>query len=320
MTSITNQAESNNLWQTLLNSSTRTSDIKNSTIILLGNTSSGKATLVNTMQSRFQDRRGDLSFDLEEKHQSISKQQSQQPHTTTGNLLKYSFLPAVHPDDADADIDTAPTCDIWTLSNPNHGSFLKLALKQEALPRLAVVIVLDFSRPSSMIESLEKWLKIIIDEIKPKINQHSQRNEMLTQLKDHIRLYRVNQTNTNSGEEKRSGEETEGTEGSEGIQGKGVFEGEGNEEDGGGDRDGTNTNATMNHIDLAEGVLTQNHGVPIVICCNKSDCINEQDIPIHVADHIQKKIREISLTYGAALMYVSSTNNMNTGTFGGTVQ
>ena len=284
------------LWDQLLSSATTagTSQLPSSTLLIVGNEKCGKKTLLSSFQQRFQDRRGNLSFDLPEEHQL--NQNYHQHHTTDGSLLKYSFLPAVHPDDADADIDTAPTCDVWTLSKPNRASFLDFALRSDTLSHLAVVIVLDFQRPSSMVASLETWLKTVVGEIKPRLDKHPDRATIVQTLTDHVRLYRLHHTGKN-------------TTASAPQQGS---------EDGAASAAETMANVD---IDLSEGVLTNNCGVPIIVCCNKSDAIvdvgkasSASSIPVHVADHLQKKIREVCLAYGAALMYVSSTKQLHTDT------
>ncbi|EST09482.1 Dynein family light intermediate chain [Kalmanozyma brasiliensis GHG001] len=62
---------------------------------------------------------------------------------------------------------------------------------------------------------------------------------------------------------------------------------------------------------LAEGTLTDNLGIPIVIVCTKADAIprleRDKDFKEEQFDYIQQVLRTICMRYGAALFYTSST-------------
>jgi len=240
---------SGNLWQALLDNATREDEMRNSTVIVVGDKASGKSTLLESFKARFPTRPDLLSFQQGENNNKYMQQQHEDGRPAQGSPLKYSFLPAVHPDDNDADIDTAATCDIWSVSDPNHSTFLDFAISTETLSRLTIVVVLDFTRPSSMVASLEKWLQTILPEVKSKLDAHPERTTILKNMNDYVRLYRIKAA-ASSGEETPTGSAA-ATPGSD-----------------------ESTLSTAG-IDLSEGVLTTNCGIPILVCCNKSDVIGE---------------------------------------------
>jgi len=256
--------------------------MRNSTLLVVGNRSSGKSKLLDSFHSKFSNRQ-DATY-------SSSPSEHDAPDAS-GSPLRYSFLPAIHPNDDDADIDTAATCDVWCLSNPKHGRFLDVALRKDALDRgLAVVVVLDFQRPATIVSSLEEWLATIVAEMKSRLEQHPDRSDLLQRNEDFVRLYRVN--NVNNSAAKDSSSSAASVIGSD-------------------DASQANSLATA-AIDLAEGVLTTNCGVPIIVVCNKTDVIGDGDVTMAAADHVQRKIREVCLAHGAALVFASSKHKTQT--------
>jgi hypothetical protein len=231
-----------NLWQKLLDNATREEEMHNSTIVMVGNKSSGKSSLLETFQSRFQERPDLSSFDLISSIDGSKHHQTHIKKKNAGSPLEYSFFPAIHPDDNDADMDTAATCDVWTLSSPKHSTFLDFALSKNTLSCLTVVIVLDFTRPSNMVASLKKWLNTVLPEIKKKLDEHPERATIIKKLSDYVRLYRLKSAEGEIGN--KSG--------------------------------GSDSTLPTAQIDLSEGVLTTNCGVPIIVCCNKAEVIGEE--------------------------------------------
>ena len=68
------------------------------------------------------------------------------------------------------------------------------------------------------------------------------------------------------------------------------------------------------NIDLKEGVLKTNCGVPIVFVMNKSDAVTqsaERKKFEENSEFILNHIRQIALEYGASIVYVSAKNNVN---------
>jgi dynein light intermediate chain 1 len=67
-------------------------------------------------------------------------------------------------------------------------------------------------------------------------------------------------------------------------------------------------------IDLPEGCLKVNLGIPIIVIVNKVDLLLHGDKKSFLEenfDFIQKHIREYSLQYGATVIFTSATANRN---------
>lgn len=67
-------------------------------------------------------------------------------------------------------------------------------------------------------------------------------------------------------------------------------------------------------LPLKEGVLTTNCGIPIAIVVNKSDIVNqtgEKNFYEENSEFILKHIRQIAISYGASIIYVSGRANTN---------
>ena len=65
---------------------------------------------------------------------------------------------------------------------------------------------------------------------------------------------------------------------------------------------------------LKEGVLKVNLGIPIVICCNKTDYLQHGKKSLVLQEHldfIQMNIRRHALLYGATVLFTSATQNTN---------
>lgn len=67
-------------------------------------------------------------------------------------------------------------------------------------------------------------------------------------------------------------------------------------------------------LPLKEGVLTTNCGIPIAFVVNKSDIVNqtgEKNFYEENSEFILKHIRQIAISYGASIIYVSGRANTN---------
>eukprot|EP00946_MAST-07B_sp_MAST-7B-sp1_P000440 g440.t1 len=298
------QAEPN-LWQTLLGQAMRAKRDSDGTLLVVGDPGSGKRALVQCLRECVPD---ELLRDTENARAS---------HQSDSGVVRYTYFPVIHPDDKDADVDTSPTCNVWSLSQRRRGSFLDCALDggvgssgdEGALLRTVVMIVLDFERPSGMIASLEGWLETIEKEIGPRMQQYASQDKMVQSLRDHVRLYRVKM---------RSGSSSTST--SVASRGDSDAKTAGDLDNVGG------VSSTLDEIELPEGVLTTNLGVPIIVCCSKTDVIgtsnmrqqpgspsakSSKPLPEDCADYVQQHLREICIKYGAALFFTSSKTGTN---------
>lgn len=67
-------------------------------------------------------------------------------------------------------------------------------------------------------------------------------------------------------------------------------------------------------MDLPEGVLTVNLGIPIIVCCSKIDLLlhgDKADLLEGNLDFIQKHIRQYSIQYGASVIFTSQNTLTN---------
>ena len=63
-------------------------------------------------------------------------------------------------------------------------------------------------------------------------------------------------------------------------------------------------------LELPEGCLQVNFGIPIIVVVNKVDLLLHGDKKTYLEDNfdfIQKHIRDYSLQYGASVVFTSST-------------
>jgi hypothetical protein len=340
-----------NLWQSLLGSAMRSEREADATLLVLGDAGAGKRALVRrlrgcvprgllqeTEEARGGRAQGDRSNTANTAN-TANTDSERRPRSNGGGggggggggVVRYTFFPAVHPADKDADVDTAPTCNVWELAERRHGSFLDCALLRDgggggggggALLHTAVVIVLDFQRPAGMIASLEGWLATVEKEVGCHVQRHAERDRMVQSLRDHVRLYRAKMRSVSSSSSSSSvavpaeGEDSKSITPDETAAAASTAAAA---------AAGDNA-ANLDDIELPEGVLTTNLGVPVIVCCNKTDLIGASNmrrqsgspsqkssklLPEDCADYVQQHLRDICIKYGAALFFTSSKEGDN---------
>ncbi|CAO3566391.1 unnamed protein product [Mortierella alpina] len=178
-------------------------------------------------------------------------------------------------------------------SHRSYHALLKYCLNTKTIADTIVMIVLDWSKPWTFMETLQRWIKVLegalqqicqegavagaawskgkalMDELEEKLSRFLQE---YTEPQPHPSLGNANYNDTQSY-----------------VLGTG--------------------DAQSVLLPLTEGCLTNNTGVPIVIVCTKSDHINslerEMDYQEETFDYIQQSLRTICLKYGASLFYTS---------------
>lgn len=290
--------EEKNLWQSLLSKAIRSEgNMPDSTLVIVGDQGAGKRGLVGSLRER-------LPQVVQAENNGAA---SKTIKRNNGGLVKYNFFPVVQPDDADTDVDTEPTCNVWSIAERRHISFLDCALGNgEGISHTVIMIVLDFQRPAGMIASLKAWLTTLENELRDTVSQHPRRDQIQQSIRDHVRLYRV-RMRSNSSNASSTGD----------IDSK--LEGDAHSSIAGGA-------SALDDIELPDGVLTKNLGMPIIVCCNKTDLIASSSnldqqspsssgkssmIPEDSADYVQQHVREICIKYGAALFFTSSKEGNN---------
>ncbi|XP_028905703.1 cytoplasmic dynein 1 light intermediate chain 2 [Ornithorhynchus anatinus] len=104
-------------------------------ILILGETASGKTTLMAKMQGA--------------------------DHTKKGSGLKYLYL-NIH----DEDIDDHTCCNVWILDGDLfYRDLLKFVVTAESLEDTLPIFVADMSRPWTIMESLQKWTSVLQEHI-----------------------------------------------------------------------------------------------------------------------------------------------------------
>ncbi|CAG8698939.1 15715_t:CDS:2, partial [Funneliformis mosseae] len=185
--------------------------------------------------------------------------------------LSYTFI-EVKDDEAE---DTLARLGLYQLagSYESYQPLLRFALNSSTLPHSLVVVVLDWARPWTFIETLQKWIKFVelgIESVKKEGNVGSKDGwtkgkAVVDELKD---LHAANPNATVNSEEDDVA------------------------------------------LPLGPGVLTTNLAVPLVVVCTKSDNVStlerELDYKEEQFDYIQQTLRTICLKYGAGLFYTTT--------------
>ncbi|XP_006818435.2 cytoplasmic dynein 1 light intermediate chain 2-like [Saccoglossus kowalevskii] len=145
------------------------------------------------------------------------------------------------------------------------------------------MLVVDMSRPWTIMESLNKWARILRDHIELLEVDPEKTNELEKQLIKHFQEYTEPESGDNS--PRRTSAVTPTADEEKVI------------------------------LPLGETTLTHNLGVPIVVVVSKSDAISslekEHEYRDEHLDFIQQYVRKFCLNYGAALFYSSVKENKN---------
>ncbi|KAI1316219.1 hypothetical protein EDD11_010329 [Mortierella claussenii] len=205
--------------------------------------------------------------------------------------LSYSFWNV----DDDENEDTVARLGIYQIagSHKSYHALLKYCLNTKTIADSVVMIVLDWSKPWTFMETLQRWMKVL-ESATAQICQEGAvatatwtkgkalMDELQEKLGRFLQEYTEPQPNSTLGTSVFSDNQTFGL-------------------------GATDTQSVL--LPLTEGCLTNNTGVPIVIVCTKSDYIinleREMDYKEETFDYIQQTLRTICLKYGAGLFYTS---------------
>ncbi|OCF34912.1 hypothetical protein I316_03459 [Kwoniella heveanensis BCC8398] len=266
------------LWSEILGSMDRSKGLKRKNVIVLSERHHGRSHLLAQLASGSKKKRPTT--------------RSNQPHDQhrqfrngrKGLALGYEVL-----DIGDGDEDSVPPLSVFYPPS-SHPSLLKLlpkALPPKSLSDTAVVIVLDWTKPSSMVQELVNWLSWV-EEWASSAGERGEAEEMREKLQSHFQHYL---------------EPPVAAAGSSGAISAGV----GN---------GTTFAGVGPLLPLGQGTLTLNPaGIPIVVVCTKADLMDSVGDEIGLkgggweerTDWIQQALRTVCLAYGASLFYTAST-------------
>ena len=149
-------SEEEKLWERILQENTQKNKIAESHLVLLGCKNSGKRALLQALQSGPGSRSSSVTSLLSTAEISSGP-------------LKYSHIAVKNPEDSFA--ENLTKLNTWLLTNPELIDLLSFAIKPEYLKNMIVGIVLDASRPDSLLEELNTWLGLWHDQIGPILSQ-----------------------------------------------------------------------------------------------------------------------------------------------------
>jgi dynein light intermediate chain 1 len=283
------------IWNQLLAESSHKPIEESKTVLVLGDRGSGRSTLLARVQG--------LEGDDVPKNGSLA--------------LGYTFLDILMSEESD---DVFARADVWSLEGEvGLAHLLDFGLNERTFGanNCLVVIILDLSQPWNLVDSLQKWLKVLenhIEVLKSKLPKgaleaaqkacsvafQQYKEAGITNSSSISLLPRPLPAKSSSASASASAS-TSVTNQSPSPSSMLTL-------------DDSQTSDMV--LPLPEGVLTNNLGLPILVVCNKSDVMLgtlEKDFG-YKDDHftyIQQYLRRICLAYGAGLLYTSAKADKN---------
>ncbi|CAJ0828560.1 968_t:CDS:2 [Entrophospora sp. SA101] len=264
------------IWSSILKSVASSKITPSKSILILGDRESGKSTLIRHLKGEEEEdafeapmvNGGALPNGV--KNEADEKNEFEKKTKDNDLALSFTYV-EVKDDEAE---DTLARLGIYQLagSEDAYRPLLKFALNYKTLPDSLVVIVLDWTRPWTFIETLQRWIKFIESSIKDVCSEGG--------------------TGSKSGWTKGKAVVDELKESLERFIQKYT--------------EPADPNNVTNELPLGPGTLTTNLGIPIVVVCTKSDYVEREfDYKEELFDFIQQSLRTICLKYGAALFYTT---------------
>lgn len=138
-----------NIWQEIINESTTKKDIEEANIFVFGDKDTGKKSLIRTMnkESVNQDYESRISLNSEE-------------NLPLYGLINYSHLTAKKLLDDDSEINKVG---VWIMNEITDKNTFSNLIKEKSILKCVCLVVVDYSRPWSIINSLHKWCDFIYD-------------------------------------------------------------------------------------------------------------------------------------------------------------
>jgi len=280
--------ETEEIWSSILKGVASSKIVPTKNLLILGDRDSGKSALIRHLKG-VQD---EETFEVPNANGTMSKSigigtddNSPVNKLSTNELaLSYTFV-EVKDDEAE---DTLTRLGIYQLagSHESYQSLLRFGLNSSTLPDSLVVIVLDWARPWTFVETLQRWIKFLelgIENVKTEGGNGSKdgwtRGKVVVEeLKESIERFIQTYSDPDSANPNAAA---------------------------------VNSESDDVALPLGPGVLTTNLAVPLVVVCTKSDKVSsylerELDYKEEQFDYIQQCLRTICLKYGAALFYTTT--------------
>ncbi|KAG0033780.1 hypothetical protein BGZ82_005980 [Podila clonocystis] len=313
-------AGTTDVWSSLLNSVASSRLVPTKDVIILGDPLSGKSTLIELLKTAQPTPSSDPNADADKSTNGGLPNGAGGVNGNTGNgsapvmvemstgtsednmfaggqkkndlALSYSLWNV----EDEENEDTVARLGIYQIagSHKSYHALLKYCLNTTTIADTVILIVLDWSRPWTFMETLQRWVKVLegaIEQIRQEgavatatwTKGKALMDELQEKLGRYLQEYTEPQPHLSLGSTTLYNESQ-------------TF--------------GLGANDTQNVLlPLTDGCLTSNTGVPIVVVCTKSDHINnlerERDYQEETFDYIQQSLRTICLKYGASLFYTS---------------
>ncbi|CAG8533186.1 10213_t:CDS:2 [Ambispora leptoticha] len=274
------------IWSSILKSAASSKFVPTKNVLILGDRDSGKSSLIKQFKGENREEKilpnGVTAKTAGDNSNNKEETDTNEVHKKNDLALSYTYLDIKDKDEAE---DTIARLGLYQLagSQPAYHSLLRFVLNVTTLPDSLVVIVLDWARPWTFAETLQRWIKVLESAI-----QNVKAEGQIPGSKDGW------------------------------TQGKVVVDGlveslerfiQNYKEPKEPNAANTNTNVPVDDSDVAlplgQGTLTQNLGIPLIVVCAKSDRQQELGYNEETFVFIQQSLRTICLKYGAALFYTS---------------
>ncbi|KAI8092780.1 dynein light intermediate chain-domain-containing protein [Halteromyces radiatus] len=271
----------NNIWSTILKGVASSKIIRTKNILVLGEPSSGKTTLIHqltkstsTLQQREEDKHSlDTIININDKPLS-NKIYKQQPLDNKQLALGYTYTNI-----QDKDTKVSARLGIYHLSAPGYLTLLQAVLNMEMIKDTMILIVLDWEQPWKMVEKLQQWMHMI-HQVMSTFNHED--NEEMDQIRANVLKYMQDYVEHDATTNEKISPSS------------------------------SLLSTDQASLPLTEGVLTINYGVPLAVVCCKSDAQanleKTQGFKQGRLDYIQQILRTICMKYGAALFYTSTSH------------
>ncbi|KAI9247052.1 dynein light intermediate chain-domain-containing protein [Sporodiniella umbellata] len=311
--------EKEEIWSTILSTVASSKMVPTKRVLVLGDSSSGKSTLIHFLKNDPGPQAAQADNDLI-------------PTTSFGVNNNYVPLPVENLDDdttstlalgynaidiQDEENEAIARLGVYQLglSAAEYLPLLKFALGTDTLADSCVIIVLDWTRPWVFLESLQRWIHVLqhrIDEIckdgsageswsKGKAIVDELREKVENYLQTYTEPANLNPLNITTSTSTGSVPSTPSTATTTNFQNATVPTTP---------LVTTTTSADQVTLPLSKGTLTDNLGIPIIVVCCKSDSVDMLDQTLDYKDEhfdfIQQMLRCVCMKYGAALFYTST--------------
>lgn len=283
----TQASEKEEIWSAILKGVASSRMVPTKNVLILGDPQTGKSTLIHHLKYGMNPVvNADGTTTVESGIGTLDKDEEDE----NGNELALSYTFAEVTDEENEDTFARLNLYHLSLSHPSYSTLLKFALNSSTLPDSLVIIVLDWTRPWTFVEHLERWMKVLQEHVEGVIVKEGQTvagwskgKEVLDEMKERIEHYIQTYSEPPAPDANGTAPAIPSTAAS---------------------------SADQITLPLGPGTLTKNLGVPIVIVCCKSDTMGslerQEDYKEEQFDYILQTLRAIGLKYGAALFYTGT--------------